>query len=145
MHKFYLLQSLFSLKKIAFILLVVFVLTVQTKAQTYNMATTGMQSTYTGACPVATCAGTFYDNGGVGGNYAANINNISRTFTASTPGQCLRATFTSFSMNDTYFLCFGPNSCCDYLTIYNGPDYSSPVLYNNCTTSPGTVTSTGVV
>jgi hypothetical protein len=91
---------------------------------------------------VSTCAGTYYDNGGVGGNYAANVNAIERTFTASTPGQCLRATFTSFSMNDTYFLCFGPNNCCDYLQIFNGPNASSPVLYSNCTTSPGTITST---
>lgn len=126
----------------AFILFSLFCFVVKTRAQTYTMPTTGLQSTFTGACPVATCSGTFYDNGGAASNYSANVNNISRTFTASTPGTCLRATFTSFSMNDTYFLCFGPNSCCDYLTIHNGPDYSSPVLYNNCTTSPGTITST---
>jgi len=111
-------------------------------AQTYNMPIAGLQNTGIGTCPVATCSGTSYDNGGAGSNYSANVNNVERTFTASTPGQCLRATFTSFSMNDTYFLCFGPGSCCDYLTIFNGPNSSSPVLYNNCTTSPGTITST---
>lgn len=142
MPEYRFLRSLFKQKTSFFALLVVLSLAFQTNAQTYTMPTVGLQNTYTGACPVATCSGTFYDNGGAGGNYAASVNNISRTFTASTPGQCLRATFTSFSMNDTYFLCFGPNSCCDYLTIYNGPDYASPVLYSNCTTSPGTVTST---
>lgn len=111
-------------------------------SQTYNHPTTGVQSTYNGACLVSTCSGTYYDNGGAGGNYAANVNNIYRTFCPNTAGRCLRATFTSFSMNDTYFLCFGPNSCCDYLQVLNGPAQNSPALYNNCTASPGTITST---
>lgn len=110
-------------------------------AQTYTHPTVGVQNTYSGACLVATCSGTYYDNGGSGGNYAANVNNIYRTFCPNTAGMCLRATFTSFSMNDTYFLCFGPNSCCDYLQILNGPAQNSPSLYSNCTTSPGTITS----
>ena len=92
-----------------------------TVSQTYNHATVGVQGTYTGNCMVTTCSGTYYDNGGAAGNYAANVNNIFRTFCPSTAGMCMRATFTSFSMNDTYFLCFGPNSCCDYLSILNGP------------------------
>jgi len=110
-------------------------------AQTYTHPTTGINSTYAGACMVNTCSGTYYDNGGAGGNYAANINNIYRTFCPSTAGMCVRATFTSFSMNDTYFLCGGPSSCCDYLSILNGPAQNSPALYNNCTSSPGTITA----
>jgi hypothetical protein len=110
--------------------------------QTYTHPTTGVQNTYSGACLVTTCSGTYYDNGGSGSNYAANVNNIYRTFCPNTAGMCLRATFTSFSMNDTYFLCFGPNSCCDYLSILNGPAQNSPSLYSNCTSSPGTITST---
>lgn len=110
-------------------------------AQTYTHPTTGINSTYAGACMVNTCSGTYYDNGGAGGNYAANINAIYRTFCPSTPGMCVRATFTSFSMNDTYFLCFGPSSCCDYLSILNGPAQNSTALYNNCTSSPGTITA----
>lgn len=118
------------------------VLGMVSSAQTYTHPTTGVQSTYNGACLVSTCSGTSYDNGGAGGNYAANVNNIYRTFCPNTAGRCLRATFTSFSMNDTYFLCFGPNSCCDYLQVLNGPAQNSPALYNNCTSSPGTITST---
>jgi len=110
-------------------------------AQTYTHPTAGINSTYAGACMVNTCTGTYYDNGGAGGNYAANINAIYRTFCPSTAGMCVRATFTSFSMNDTYFLCGGPSSCCDYLSILNGPAQNSPALYNNCTSSPGTITA----
>jgi hypothetical protein len=109
--------------------------------QVYLQPTVGVQSTYTGACMVTTCSGTSYDNGGAAGNYAPNVNNIFRTFCPNTAGMCMRATFTSWSMNDTYFLCFGPNSCCDYLGILNGPVQNSPALFNNCTTSPGTITA----
>lgn len=110
-------------------------------AQTYTHPTVGQQSTYTGACMVTTCSGTYYDSGGAGGNYAAGTNNIFRTFCPNAPGMCVRATFTQFAMNDTYFLCFGPNSCCDYMQILNGPVQNSPAIYNNCVTSPGTVTA----
>lgn len=110
-------------------------------AQTYTQPTTGINSTYAGACMVNTCSGTFYDNGGAGGNYSPNINAIYRTFCPSTAGMCVRAAFTSFSMNDTYFLCGGPSSCCDYLQVLNGPAQNSPALYSNCTSSPGTITA----
>lgn len=110
-------------------------------AQTYTHSTLGVQNTYTGACMVTTCSGTYYDDGGAAGNYALNVNNIFRTFCPNTPGMCMRATFTSFSMNDTYLLCFGPNNCCDYLSILNGPVQNSPAIYSDCTTSPGTVTA----
>lgn len=110
-------------------------------AQVYIQPTVGQQSTYTGACMVTTCSGTSYDSGGAAGNYAPNVNNIFRTFCPNTAGMCMRATFTSWSMNDTYFLCFGPNSCCDYLSILNGPVQNSPALFSNCTTSPGTITA----
>jgi len=112
------------------------VLCIQIAYAQYTHPTTGQQSTSIGACPVTLCSGTFTDNGGSGGNYAANINGTIRTFCAENPGEQLRATFTSFSMNDTYFLCFGPNSCCDYLQILDGPTIQSPVIYNDCTSSP---------
>ncbi len=110
-------------------------------AQTYYHPIVGQQNTYTGACMVTTCSGTYYDNGGAGGNYAANVNNIFRTFCPNLAGRCVRATFTQFSMNDTFWLCGGPSSCCDYLSILNGPVQNSPALWSNCTTSPGTITA----
>lgn len=118
-------------------------LTTASRAQTYTQPTVGVQNTYTGACMVTTCSGTFYDNGGAAGNYAANVNNIFRTFCPNAPGMCMRATFTSFSMNDQDFFCFGGvgGFCCDYLQILNGPVQNSPALYNDCIASPGTVTA----
>ncbi len=107
----------------------------------YTHPTTGLQSTIIGACPVSLCTGNYTDNGGTGGNYLAGVNGTVRTFCAENPGEQLRATFTGFSMNDTYFLCFGPNNCCDYLQIFDGPTIQSTMIYNNCTASPGTVTS----
>lgn len=110
-------------------------------AQTYTHPTVGQQSTYTGACMVTTCSGTYYDDGGAAGNYAPNVNNIFRTFCPNAAGMCVRATFSQFSMNDTWILCGGPGGCCDYLSILNGPVQNSPALWSNCIGSPGTITA----
>ncbi|MEO8590998.1 MAG: T9SS type A sorting domain-containing protein [Flavobacteriales bacterium] len=110
--------------------------------QTYLQPTLGVQSTYTGSCLVTTCSGTSYDDGGAAGNYSPNVNAIFRTFCPNTAGMCLRATFTSFSMNDVFILCGGPGGCCDYLQVLNGPAQNSPPLYSGCVASPGTITST---
>jgi hypothetical protein len=126
------------MKKILFILILT---STWSFSQIYKHPTSGLNSTYAGACMVNTCSGTYTDNGGTTANYAANINAIYRTFCPNAAGKCVRATFTSFSMNDTYFLCFGPNSCCDYLQILNGPYHNSTALYSNCTSSPGTITA----
>lgn len=92
---------------------------------------------------VTTCSGTSYDSGGAAGNYAPNVNNVFRTFCPNTAGMCMRATFTSFSMNDQDPFCFGLGAglCCDFLQILNGPVQNSPILYNGCATSPGTITA----
>lgn len=81
----------------------------------YYHPTTGLLSSYSGACPVATDAGIYYDDGGAGSNYSDNINSIYRTFCPSTEGECVRLTFASF---ETY------NSN-DYLVIQNGPAQNS--------------------
>lgn len=114
-------------------------------AQIYLHPTTGQQGTYSGGCQVHTCSGTYYDNGGAGGNYANNINWIYWTFCPNNSTQCLRMQFTSFDVESG---CFWPgrcsnNPCCyDILRVQNGPAQNGPILWQGCgTTNPGTFTS----
>ncbi len=99
-------------------------------SQTYTHPTTGIAGEYVGACETATCTGTYVDNGGAGGNYSLNINNIYRVFCPNSAGSCVRLNFTQFNMEgmidpagplplDCYY---------DYLTISNGPTQNSPVI-----------------
>ena len=69
---------------------------------------------------VATCGGTYTDNGGTGSNYSNNINEIYRTFCPNTAGNCMRATFWSFDVEPASIFIW------DYLTIRNGPTQGSP-------------------
>jgi hypothetical protein len=99
-------------------------------AQTYTHPTTGIASEYVGACETATCTGTYTDNGGTGGNYANNINNIYRVFCPNSAGNCVRLTFTQMDMEPMVDPA-GPNplDCYyDYLTIGNGPTQNSTVI-----------------
>ncbi len=66
---------------------------------------------------VTSCGGTYTDPGGAG-NYTSNCNSV-MTFCPSTPGQYVQATFLAP---------FAVESCCDLLTVYNGPTTASPVL-----------------
>ena len=78
---------------------------------------------------VTTCSGTFYDSGGQGGVYQ---NNESYTYTIfPDPGNLTSVTFNSFTIE----------TCCDDLTIYNGPDASYPSLGTFTTIAAGTVFS----
>src|SRR6187399_2673710 len=89
-------------------------------AQTYNMA----------PGTISTCGGTFYDNGGFAGSYTSNCN-ITETFTSST-GNCLTFVFTTFNTQTGN----------DILTVYDGPNTTSPVIGNfSGLTVPGTITS----
>lgn len=78
---------------------------------------------------ISTCGATFYDSGGLTGDYSNNENN-NMTF-QSANGNQLTVTFTSF------YLYTG-----DLLYIYDGPTTSFPLIgvYQG---SPGTITSTG--
>jgi len=73
----------------------------------------------------------FYDTGGASGSYQNN-ENWTQTISPSSAGERVRAIFNSYSVE----------SCCDYLTIFNGPDTTFPVLFNGGFASPGTVVST---
>lgn len=78
-----------------------------------------------------TCGFTFYDSGGSGGNYSANELQTT-TFYPDTPGDVVTATFTAFNTE----------SCCDDLTVYDGPNTTYPSLGTYAgTTIPGPFTS----
>ena len=92
------------------------------KGQTYNISN----------APITTCSGTYYDTGGSAGVYL-NSESYTQTFTPSVAGNKMRFTFTSF---DT-------ESCCDHLSIYDGPNILSPLIGTfQGIISPGTVTAT---
>lgn len=98
----------------------------QVQAQIYNHPTTGIQNEFVGSCLVATCSGTYRDNG-AGGNYSNNIGSIYRVFCPNTAGQCVRVNFNSFNVEDADFW-----GVYDYLTVGNGPTQNSPLF----TTAP---------
>jgi hypothetical protein len=108
--------------------------------QTYNHATSGIALEYVGACEVATCGGNYYDNGDAAGNYSNNINDIYRVFCPNTAGQCLTATFSSFSIEG------GAGCPYDYFVVSNGSTQNSPALWAGCGTGsigPFTGTNNG--
>lgn len=109
------------LKRILFIFLVLLGTKVQAQ---YTMCTS------TGTISDA-CGGTFYDSGGIGGNYNNNENCVV-TFCAPA-GQYISFDFTSF-ITESFF---------DELSVYNGPSVASPLMgtYSG-STGPGVVTST---
>jgi gliding motility-associated-like protein len=91
-------------------------------AQTYNM-TNGT---------ISTCTGTFYDNGGTG-NYTASTD-LTFTICPAIAGSKIKCTFTSFNVEASY----------DRLTIYDGPNTSSPSMgtYDNNAPLSGIVQAT---
>jgi hypothetical protein len=113
-------------------------------AQIYLHPTTGQQQTYSGGCQVHTCSGTYYDNGGPGGNYSNSINWVYWTFCPNNSTQCLRMQFTSFDVESGCFVggCSGNPCCYDILRVQNGPAQNGPIIWQGCgTTGPGTITS----
>ncbi len=82
---------------------------------------------------VNTCSGTFYDAGGSTGNYGNNNLNT-MTFCSDTPGEEIAFNFFLWDLE----------TCCDFLTIYDGPNTSSPQIYNGDggDPSPGIIQST---
>lgn len=105
----------------------VFMLFSSVNAQSFNHPSVGLQNTYSGGCPIATCSGTYYDDGGPASDYSNSINNIYQVICPNSAGTCLSVNFTAFDVQNGGWL--GPN---DYLTIGNGPAQNSTLF----TTSP---------
>lgn len=100
---------------------------------TYLQPTAGLLSSFSGACPVSTATGTYYDDGGPGANYADGTNAIYRTFCPTTAGTCVNLNFTSFA-TETGF---------DFLTVSDGPAQNSPAIVQPPTTNAlGEITGT---
>ncbi|MEO5642200.1 MAG: CUB domain-containing protein, partial [Bacteroidia bacterium] len=94
--------------------------------------TTGTNCFYSSPGSYTNCGGTFYDSGGPAIDYSDNEANTT-TICPSTPGQYVSANFTAFQLE----------SCCDFLSIYNGNTTSAPLIgtYTG-TTAPCNVVST---
>ncbi len=79
-----------------------------------------------------TCTGNFYDSGGSGANYADDERKI--WIISPTNATSVTLDFTAFNLETDW----------DYLWVYDGADYSAPLIgvYTG-TNSPGTITSSG--
>jgi len=99
-----------------------------------------------GPCPACTdilisqggtingCGGTFYDSGGIGGNYG-NGENFTITFCSDQPGDEIMFDFTSFAVENGF----------DNLTVYDGPNTGSPQIPGSPFSggnAPGIISST---
>jgi hypothetical protein len=67
--------------------------------------------------PIIACGSVIYDSGGAASNYANN-QNLQRTYCPANPGDVVTFNFTQFATE----------SCCDFLSIYDGPDLNSPLI-----------------
>lgn len=78
---------------------------------------TGSACVLQGTGTVSTCSATFFDSGGPTANYSNSESSI-RTICPSAAGQYVQVIFNSFNLE----------SCCDYLSIYNGNSTAAPLL-----------------
>ncbi|WP_369995747.1 fibronectin type III domain-containing protein [Winogradskyella sp.] len=79
----------------------------------------------TPAAPPA-CGGVFVDSGGSSGSYSASESS-SWTITPDNPGDAVTVTFTYVDI-ETATGAGSQDGCWDFMTIYNGPDNTFPVL-----------------
>lgn len=110
---------------------------------TYLHPTSGIANELVGSCETALCSGTYYDDGGSGGNYSNSMyNGFYRVFCPNTAGQCLTATFTSFNIS-TDIEIIGFSVYQDHLQVNNGSTQNSPNLFDgNGNAIPGPFTGT---
>ncbi|MBK9733066.1 MAG: T9SS type A sorting domain-containing protein [Chitinophagaceae bacterium] len=97
----------------------------------YTQPIVGLGGSYLGGPMVATCGGTYTDNGGTAGNYANGVTlQVYKTFCPASINTCLRANFFSVDLKNG-----------DKLEIMNGPTMEStafstgsPLVNTNCST-----------
>ncbi len=92
----------------------------------YTHPTASIQNEFVGSCLVATCTGTYADDGDTGGNYSNGVNSIYRVFCPDAALNCVTITFNSFDVEASGTCAF------DYLTVGNGPTQNSTLF----TTAP---------
>ncbi|MCX7549717.1 T9SS type A sorting domain-containing protein [Xanthomarina sp. F2636L] len=91
-----------------------------------GISSMGMDSFTTEAAPPV-CGGSFVDSGGVSGDYSPN-ESTTTTITPDVAGEYVTVTFTYVDIEANAFGAGNQDGCWDFLTIYDGPDASSPVL-----------------
>ena len=91
-----------------------------------NGISASSQITFTTPFPDPACGGLYLDSGGSFGSYMPN-ENTTTTITPDTPGEAVTVTFTYVDLESA-----GAggvqDGCWDFLTIYNGPDTTFPIL-----------------
>jgi hypothetical protein len=83
---------------------------------------------FTTPFPPAVCGGLFLDSGGSAGNYSPGESTVT-TITPDVTGEAVTVTFTYVDIESTA----GNGSqegCWDFLTVYDGPDTTFPILAN---------------
>ena len=76
--------------------------------------------------PPVGCGDTYYDEGGVDGDYLANETTVT-TVSPEVAGDVVTVTFTYVDIESATGT-GSQDGCWDYLTVYNGPDTTYPVL-----------------
>lgn len=87
---------------------------------------TGWVADVTCAVPPIGCDDIFYDSGGVDGNYMSGETTVT-TIVPDNPGDVVTATFTYVDI-ETASGNGSQDGCWDFLTVYDGPDTTFPVL-----------------
>lgn len=111
--------------------------------KTFNNGNNVLYPTAGGAVSYTQCSGIFYDNGGAGSDYNANLPALTRpvTFYPVTSGDKVVLTFTSFATESA--------TCAtdyDWMKIYNGNSTAASLIncYSTGGVTPGTITSTAL-
>ncbi|MDB4534147.1 T9SS type A sorting domain-containing protein [Vicingaceae bacterium] len=101
------------------IIILFFLCPVFIAAQTYTHPTVNLQNTNLGACMVNTCSGTYYDDGGAGGDYTG-IGQVYRTFCPDAVGECVTFDFNSYDIEASFNMMGVQTGCFDAIYLLDG-------------------------